>query len=161
MNNKLMGYFTLIYNIALFVFACLFLYLIKRYPSYKVGLVVLVVGIILINLHSMLRWYWYKRTLKDLEKQQQANIVPDTCPDYWSKNPSSNGVECKNEFVTKGADDETNVTYYIGDKQKQFNINDTNTRKNLDKCSSWFTNDNYPWVEMHEKCLAGSYINKN
>jgi predicted membrane protein len=147
---------TLIYNVLLFVVACMLLVSVRSNPAYKVALVTLASGIVFVNLYSIMRYYWYEQKRRDLLKAQQDNIVLSTCPDYWNKVATSSGTVCKNEFVSQQGDQQ--VVHRFGDQStgspSQYNLQElTNTMTNQQKCWN-FSAAQIPWIDLNNKCRA-------
>jgi hypothetical protein len=147
-ESKPSGYKTVMYNILIFVIACISLYLVKKKPDYKYFLIILAVGMLFINISSMLRYYWYNKSLKKLEDKQRRNIVPLHCPDYWNKTHTTEGIKCDNIFINE---DETTI---IGDNSEPyFYLEDVAMLSNHDKCVK-FSGAKMPWIDMEAKCKA-------
>lgn len=149
-----------IFNIILFIVTCISLYLIKKYPQYKIFLIMLVIGIVIVHLHSMLRWKWYQSYIKKLEAAQYQNIVPSYCPDYWVRSTNATGSKCVNEFVVRSDDEDQVKVYKLGDKntQKEFKLEDYTSLTNQVKCSK-FASQNIPWIDVDTKCNAANMLN--
>jgi hypothetical protein len=151
------GYKTVLYNILIFFIACIALYLVKIKPDYKIFLVIVFVGIIFINIHSMMRYYWYSRSKEKEENQQRRNIVPDHCPDYWNKIHTEDGIKCENKFIEIPdlADEDEIRTIQLGDEKTEpyFYLEAVAKMSNQDKCNK-FSTQNIPWLDLTTKCEA-------
>jgi hypothetical protein len=158
------------FNVAIFAIACAFLYMLKQYPNYKVAIACIFIGVLLVNLHSWLRWRWYKNSLKLQELSNFLPIVPKTCPDFWQKETDKKGVvTCKNNYNENNENDEETAKYYVvgGDKllsagyptnksmDKSFPLGNFTSPsiQNQFKCSN-ISQMPTPWVEMQTKCSA-------
>jgi hypothetical protein len=154
------GYFTLMFNVAIFAIACAFLYMLKQYPNYKVAIACIFIGVLLVNLHSWLRWRWYKNSLKLQEFANSLPIIPKTCPDFWQKETDKNGVvTCKNNYNENNENDEETAKYYVVGGQKAFPLSNytSPSTENQFKCSN-VSQMQMPWVEMQTKCRAANLI---
>lgn len=150
-KNQHVGLWTLVYNVGLFILACGILIVIKRYPTYKVGLVLVVVGILLVNINSILRFYWYDQQLKAMENQQNANIVLSHCPDFWVKNATANSTLCQNLFVRPESGD--TITFGGSGAVQEYDLAQLDTMSNQDKCWQFTSSPNpVPWVDLQNRC---------
>lgn len=155
-SNKHVGLWTLVYNVVLFSAACLLLFAVKRYPNYNIAIIITIVGIILVNIHCMIRYYWYSQNVKKMLAAEQANIVPRHCPDYWNKvTTADNTVVCKNQFVQPQLpSDPTSkpTTYTFGNKAPtEYSLPEIANMTNQQKCWN-FTQAGIPWVDLQNKC---------
>lgn len=152
-KQGLTGLWTLIYNVILFLIALMALYTIKTHPNYKIGLIVLVSGLVLVNVHSIIRWRLKQSTLAQLQLNQTKNIVPRLCPDYWNKVSTPQSVVCKNEFVTR--DNDVQKVYRFGGSKtpNEYNLDTLSKLNNQQKCWN-IHNDNVKWVDMQMQCQA-------
>ena len=147
-NKDNMYLWTLIFNVVLFCLACLFL-LVAQWSSLKPFLVVAAIGILLVNLHSFIRWRIHKAYRKSLEIKQTENIVPNYCPDYWQKVKTGTNSKCKNEFVSD------NKVYTFGDEHtpKEYDLNKFSHLTNQQKCWN-ISKDNVAWMDLQMQCEA-------
>jgi hypothetical protein len=152
------GYITIMYNVVIFAVACIMLILGHYYPEYKAFIIITSIGIVLVNIHSMLRFYWNNKHRKKLE-QQRKNIVPSYCPDYWVKESTPSGSQCKNEFVVAAEplEDKGERIYTIGPDKKTIGLQQYADKTNSIKCMDYKTG-NYPWIDVDNKCKASGDI---
>jgi glucan phosphoethanolaminetransferase (alkaline phosphatase superfamily) len=145
---------TILYNVLLFTIACVCLFLIKRYPQYKFGLILLIVGIFAVMLHCGIRYMLYENYMKSLKKKQNENIIPKICPDYWIKDIKKGNVKCKNEFTTTDG----GRTYHFGTKNtpKEYELIKWNNLKNQTKCWN-LAKDNVSWMDLKLKCESAGF----
>ena len=152
------GFWNLAFNLVLFVVVCLLLVATQMYPDYKVGLFVLIGGFLLIHFNTMLRYYWHDQNQKALRKAQQANIVPNHCPDYWVKVHDGTSEKCVNQFVTPtGIESSIEYTFGGSNAANQYDLETLSSLTNQQKCvsnaaiKSWV--NVVPWVDMQNKCM--------
>ena len=120
------------------------------------------VGILLVNLHSTLRWYWYRNNIKKLEETINGNIVATTCPEYWTKMRKCSAdnkcyEQCANIPLIKKDEiyDEDIKKYKVyTDKDVAFPLEYINNLTNQQKC--WLVGNDFPtpWMEINKKCEA-------
>lgn len=154
-TTKIVGLWTIVYNVLLFVCACALLFVVKKYPDYKIGLIIIIVGIFIVNINSMLRFYWLEQQRKAAEAAQKANIVPNHCPDYWVKVDSGNTVTCQNQFVTGHSRDSTVYRFGGSNAPSSYDLQALANMDNQTKCWNFGSShsNNIPWVDMQNKCL--------
>jgi hypothetical protein len=157
------GVYLLIYNLAIFAIACGLLFVIKHKPEYKIGSIIIVVGIVIANISSIINYRMYEAKLKKLRDKQLENIVLGYCPDYWTKKliQGSDGVNemvCANEFKVQTEDGEKEITYRFGNAgtTPQVSLEELNGETNVQKCNEAWVND-VPWVELKNKCLNSGF----
>jgi hypothetical protein len=145
---------TIVYNVILFVLACVLLVGAKRYPQYNIGIYATIVGLFVVNLQSILRFYWRERELVTLQKAQNSNIVPSHCPDYWSKVTTSNAVTCSNAFVQSSYDTDDSIIRFGGSNApNSYTLQQMTNLTNQQKC--WNVSQaNIPWIDLQNKCSA-------
>lgn len=166
MNKTKPGVWLLIFNVFVFVVACSLLFVIKHQPDYKIGLIIVIIGLIGINIHSMFRYWSYEKWIKNMKDVQNANIVPAYCPDYWSREDSGDTVLCRNKFEFK-TDDEQVGTIRFGDSKTPdtYDLNTLSGLNNQKKCwntvgsidkvsNPTLSSAGMPWVDMQTKCSA-------
>jgi hypothetical protein len=141
----------LVFNIALFVAACVAVILLKRYQQLKVGIILFVIGVMFIIIHCILRYVFYQSYLEALKKKQNANIVPKLCPDYWTKTSKDGGktVTCENKFLADG--NGKVVSFGEGGRPYEYNLAELEKLNNQQKCNK-VLGDKVPWLDMQLKC---------
>lgn len=161
------GVWLLIFNVFVFLIACGLLFAIKNKPDYKVGLIVMIVGILFVNIHSMFRYRWYEQLLKKMKDIQNANIVPSYCPDYWSREDKGNTTICRNKFTFQADEDQVGTIRFGNAKTPDtYDLNVLSGQDNQHKCWSTVgsvdTNNHTamsagtPWLDMQTKCSAAN-----
>lgn len=150
-----MGIF--LFNLGLFIAACIAVILLKQYEEYKVGIIFFVIGVMFIIVHCILRYVFYQSYLEALKKKQNANIVPKLCPDYWTKKSEDGGktVTCENKFVANGSGKV--ISFGQGGMPQKYNLADLEKLNNQQKCNQ-FHRDKVPWMDMQLKCETAGEI---
>jgi alpha-galactosidase/6-phospho-beta-glucosidase family protein len=156
------GLWLFIFNVVVFLVACLILIIgVKFVPSVRIFSIALLVGVLLVNAHSAFRYWQYDKDKKKQRLQQQLNIVPGHCPDYWTKTIRDNKVYCKNSFVGLDAKGDP-LSYRFGNQKtaNEVGLNTIASMKNEEKCRIYgnsTVDGAVPWVELQNKCGVGSF----
>lgn len=148
------GFWSLTYNVTLFVVACYMIYLVRQFPRLKVMFIIVIIGMFFINIMSIFQYRWARDRKLAMSAKQRANIVLSHCPDYWTKTLSKDAVTCENKF-TSPQENGTTKEYKFGEKTAPASVNiaEIIRMKNQDKC--WkFSRENVPWMELKMKCEA-------
>lgn len=152
------GTWTLLFNVGLFVLACVAVFMVNVFPAYKAALITLVVGILFVNIHCIVRYVFYSSYLENLKKKQNQNIIPRLCPDYWTREFKEDKVICKNEFVVsdnKGLP--KIISFGSASSPKEYRLEDLEKMNNQQKCLL-IHNHKIPWMDMQTKCETAGQL---
>lgn len=145
---------TIIYNAILFVVACALLGLaVPRLPLYKIAITSIALGIIAINVLTMVLFYVNEQQVAAMKKTQQANIVPAYCPDYWTKATTTKGVTCQSTYAPPSKQGQKVYTFGTDQDPKNFDLGALAAMPNNDKCNM-ITASKISWVDMRNKCAS-------
>lgn len=146
---------TIIYNILLFTIACVSLFMIKRYPQYKFGLILFIIGVFLVMIHCGIRYMLHENYMKSLKRKQDENIIPTLCPDFWQKVPTKDGkVKCINKFTTP--DGGRSYRFGTNKTPDEYDLVKLNAQKNQTKCWN-LAKENISWLDLKMKCDAAGF----
>jgi hypothetical protein len=151
--NMKTGTKTLIYNLALFFIGVALVSMFGKQEAYKVGAIVLFIGILAINVYSIMCYIAYQKWLNDVKKKQNARLVPSQCPDYWVRSiDNRNNMICKNELRVQGQGGAKK--FIIGTSPQSLNLNQIANQDDITTCQKVMNNSYGPWLDMSTKCEA-------
>lgn len=130
---------------------------IQVYPGMKIFLFTMILGVGFVLIWSIITVYQKNKENKLLEKRQLQNIVPNQCPDYWTRSIVKDKLVCLNQFAS--VDDRNRVVKWTfsGNKvPQQITLNDLESLTNPQKCDGYGSPSVFgaPWLEMQNKCRA-------
>jgi hypothetical protein len=159
------GTFLFWYNILIIALAIAALFSLKQFPQYKLAIILVVIGVVIVVIHSWIKYsFWKAFIIRQLVAFQTVHL--NTCPEYWTTQSVGGHTTCVNEFNIPAEDDKV-ARYTFGSKSRTPIALDAVNEQTGDLCSNIkysygdHTGRDIPWIERSNKCTAAKHTSND